>query len=248
MTINFAKEIEKSSFTNQLEINQNKPGLPQHPARILLLGPSGCGKSNLCLNFLLDSPSKLNYTKLYLFAKDLSEPSYEYLLGKLDAKEEKIRKYAEKHGVELPEDFSLYYAGSKLEDVPDVNSIDREQQNIVVFDDFATESEANQAIISEFFIRSRKQNCTCIYISQGYKVVPKIVRDQVGYTAIFKPSGGYEITSLARNYGTDLEPKEFRKLVNETTKKRGDYLWIDINEPEKSAKYRYNLSKKTKWS
>jgi hypothetical protein len=133
-----------------------------------------------------------------------------------------------------------------LDEVPPVNDIDKTEQNIVVFDDFAIDKD--QSIIKEFFIRARKQNCTLIYLSQGYKVVPKEVRDQIGYVAMFKPSGGYEITNLARNYGTDLEPKEFKKLVNETTKNRGDFLFIDINEPEKEKKYRYNLEYETNWS
>ena len=246
MSVNFAKKIEKSSFTNQLEFKQNKRGLPQHPARIMLLGPSGCGKTNLLLNFLLPSPSKLNYTKLYLFAKDINEPSYEYLRGKLDDKEEKLKKYAEKHKLDLPEDFALYHTAATLNEVPAVNDIDKTEQNIVIFDDFAIDRQ--QDIIKEYFIRARKQNCTLIYLSQSTKAVPKEIKDQIGYLAIFKPAGGYEITNLARNYGTDLESKEFKKLINETTKNKGDFLFIDVNEPEKGKKYKHNLTHETAWS
>jgi energy-coupling factor transporter ATP-binding protein EcfA2 len=245
MAVNFSKKIEKSAFTNQLEFKQNSRELPQHPARILLLGPSGCGKTNLLLNFLLDSPYKLNYTRLYLFAKDINEPAYEYLRSELDEKEEKLVKYAKKHNITMPDDFSLYYTADNLQDVPDVNTLDKSEQNIIVFDDFAIDRD--QSIIKEYFIRARKQNCTLIYLSQTFKATPKEIRDQIGYVALFKPSGGYEIRNLAQNYAAELDSKQFKALINSTTRKKGDFLFIDINEGDKSKKYKYKLDKKTKW-
>ena len=64
------------------EIVGNKQKQDNWPFHILIIGPSGSGKTNLLLNLI----QKLNDTdpidKIYLYAKDLSEPKYEYLINK----------------------------------------------------------------------------------------------------------------------------------------------------------------------
>ena len=49
------------------------------PFRMLIIGPSGLGKTNTLLHLI-------NYIhpigKIYLYAKDLHEPKYEYLINK----------------------------------------------------------------------------------------------------------------------------------------------------------------------
>ena len=44
------------------------------PFRMLIIGPSGSGKTNLLLH-LIDKPHPID--KIYLYAKDLSEPKCE---------------------------------------------------------------------------------------------------------------------------------------------------------------------------
>ena len=46
---------------------------------MLIIGPSGSGKTNLLLH-LIDKLHPID--KIYLYAKDLSEPKYEYLINK----------------------------------------------------------------------------------------------------------------------------------------------------------------------
>ena len=51
------------------------------PFQMLIIGLSGSGKTNVLLNLI----QKLNQTnsidKIYLYAKDLSEPKYEFLIN-----------------------------------------------------------------------------------------------------------------------------------------------------------------------
>ena len=60
------------------EIAGNKQKQDNWPFRMLIIGPSGSGKTSLLINIT----QKLNDTdsidKIYLYAKDLSEPKYEY--------------------------------------------------------------------------------------------------------------------------------------------------------------------------
>ena len=51
---------------------------------MLIIGPSGSGKTNVLLHLIND----LNpIDKIYLYAKDLSEPKYEYLMNKREKQE-----------------------------------------------------------------------------------------------------------------------------------------------------------------
>ena len=49
------------------------------PFRMLIIGPSGSGKTNTLLH-LIDKLHPID--KIYLYAKDLSEPKYKYLINK----------------------------------------------------------------------------------------------------------------------------------------------------------------------
>ena len=55
------------------------PCIPEHPYRILMIGGSGSGKTNALLN-LISQLDDIN--KIYLYAKDLSEPKYEFFIKK----------------------------------------------------------------------------------------------------------------------------------------------------------------------
>ena len=52
-------------------INDNNNNIPDHPYRILIIGGSGSGKTNTLLNLINE---QRDIDKIYLYAKDLSEP------------------------------------------------------------------------------------------------------------------------------------------------------------------------------
>ena len=55
------------------------------PFRMLIIGPSGSGKTNTLLH-LINNLHPID--KIYLYAKDLHEPKYEYLIKKKENKQE----------------------------------------------------------------------------------------------------------------------------------------------------------------
>ena len=64
---------------NRTAYNKNWPYIPDHPYRILIIVDSGSGKTNLLLNLIKSQP---DIDKIYLYAKDLYESKYQYLINK----------------------------------------------------------------------------------------------------------------------------------------------------------------------
>ena len=60
---------------NNKEHNEKWPYIPDHPHRILIIGGSGSGKTNALLNVIKELD---DINKIYLRAKDLWEPKYEF--------------------------------------------------------------------------------------------------------------------------------------------------------------------------
>ena len=59
--------------------NKKWPYIPDHQYRILIIGGSRSGKTNTLLNLISQQD---DIDKIYLYAKDLREPKYGFLIKK----------------------------------------------------------------------------------------------------------------------------------------------------------------------
>ena len=64
---------------NKIEHNQKLPYIPDHPYRITTIGDSGSGETNALIN-LINEQNDIDKVRLY--ARDFSEPKYQYLIKK----------------------------------------------------------------------------------------------------------------------------------------------------------------------
>ena len=71
--------VNLDSITNENNKRRNEKWLyiPDHRYRILIIGGSGLEKTNTLLNLIKEQD---DIDKIYLYAKDLSESKYEYLI------------------------------------------------------------------------------------------------------------------------------------------------------------------------
>ena len=143
--------------------------IPDHPYRILIIGGSGSGKTNILLNLINEQK---DIDKIYLYAKDLSEPKYEYLI-----------KNRETEGIKhLNDSRAFIECSNTMDDV--YENIDNYNPNrikkiLTVFDDMIADIMTNkkfQSIIKDLFISCRKPNISLEFITQSYFSVPKDVR------------------------------------------------------------------------
>ena len=67
--------IALDSFTNENNIKHNEkwPYIPDHLYRIIIIGGSESGKTNALINLINEQN---DIYKIYLYARDLSEPKY----------------------------------------------------------------------------------------------------------------------------------------------------------------------------
>ena len=140
----------------KLKYTNSNPMTVQHPARCLIIGGSGCGKTNLLLNLLLNKEMKMDYNRVYVIAKNTTEDKYKYLQDYYREIEDKVSELTESK----TEIFTMI---DNLDDAPDLDEdIDDLNQNILIFDDVVTSK--NQDVMTEYWIRSRKMNCTVFYL------------------------------------------------------------------------------------
>ena len=144
--------INLDSITNEnnKEYNKKWPYLPHHPYRILIIGGSRSRKQMHCLL----RKEQDNIDKMYLSAKDLSKPKYEFLIKKLEDPETKQFNDSSAFicvQIEWMTFMAILMIATQAE----------EEKYLIVFDGMIADIMTNKkfkAIIKELFIRCRKVN------------------------------------------------------------------------------------------
>ena len=131
------------------------------PFRMLFIGPSGSGKTNTLLH-LINNLHPID--KIYLYAKDINEPKYEYLINKRE--QAGIKNLKDPHAfIEYSDDID-----DVLDDTNNYNK-NRDKKVLIVFDDTITDIEYNKKfkrIIKELFYRARKIHVSIVFITKSY--------------------------------------------------------------------------------
>lgn len=189
------------------------------PFRMIIAGNSGSGKTQTLLNLLHNMPS--TFEKIRIVTKNKDEPLYNYL-------EDKMKDF----------DFKIEEG---IHSLPDLDSLDKTQNNLIILDDLVNESEKAQRPISDYFIRCRKKNCSIIYISQSYYAVPKMIRDNISYLIIKQVSSMKNLTMICRECSLGIDKKQLKDIYDDATQSKQDFLLIDL-EGNKDERFRKNLN------
>ena len=195
--------INLDSITNEnnKEHDEKWPYIPDHLYRIIITGGSGSGKTNTLLNLIKEQDYHDVIDKIYLYARDLNEPKYEYLIKK---REDAGIKHLNNPNafIECSNTMDDVY-----ENINDYNPI-RKRKKLIVFDDMIADIMTNrrfQAIIKELFIRCRKLNISLVFITQSNFSVSKDVRLISTHYFIMKINNRIELKDIAINHSADID-------------------------------------------
>ena len=195
-------DVDDDMVTNY---RQKYPFMPDQNFRMLICGPSGSGKTNLLLEMIF---RLLYFDKIYLYAKNLDQSKYQFLLKKFDPISKEV-------GYEL--------ISTSPDEILPVSELDSDSQKIIIFDDFV--SEKNQNPLIEYFIGCRHKNCSVIYLSQSYFKTPKDIRLNCSHFCIFDFPNGREVSMICSDFNIDKD--QYKAATNQP------YSNLYIDRPNK---------------
>lgn len=236
-----------------------------HPFRMIVLGSSGSGKTNFVVHMI----GKLGcFNKVIIMCKDTEEELYANFLkkklgddcvisddirdlpfiGKLDREKKKkkkapAKKGAGKKGRILPPVYDEI--DDEDDDLLDEDGIptrvqyDPNDQICIVFDDFMLDKKSHP-VISEYFLRGRKRNISCIFVSPDYFQVPKGgIRSCADYIVLKKMTSEQDVKRILSQYpNLGLSPAEMIALYDSCQETPGDFFWIDVRTNDPQMRFR----------
>ena len=220
--------------------NKNKKDDDKNwPYRMLIIGPSGSRKTHTLLKLTQKQNNNSPIDKIYLYAKDLSEPKYQFLI-----------KRRENAGIKKLNDPSAFIEYSNSRDDVYNNTDDynrkRKRKILIVFDNMIADimiDKKFQSIIKELFIRCTKLNTSLVCITQSYFSVPKDVRLNFTHYLIMKIHDGRELQNITKNHSADIDCKDLFNIYRNCTNESYSFLTIDTTLPaDNSMRFRKNFS------
>ena len=221
--------LDSNTNKNNKKHDEKWPCIPDHPYRILMIGGSGSGKTNQLIN-LINKQNDVD--KIYLYARDLSELKYEYL----------IKKRVDVGIKHVNNSNAFIKCSSTMNDVyENINdyNLSRRRKILIVFDDMIADimtskkfqNKIGVLFIKELSIRCRKLNISFVFVTQSYFSVPKDVRLNSTHYLIMKINDRKELQNIAINHSADIDYKSFMKIYRECTRESFNFLTIDTMLP-----------------
>ena len=200
------------NFDDYIEKNDNEYiNTPQHPSNTVILGATGCSKTNLLFNILMLNPV---YEKIYIITKQ-PEYKYSFLISK------------------FPNDIKIFYQNDEY----DLDKlIDGKKQVCCIFDDLIKDNN----YINEWFVRSRKKNCSNFFLSHSCFKISKTLRLNIHYSILFKIPKN-QLSQIYIDQAIIIEKEKFYKIISDLN--RYENILLDLNNPVEQLQIRKNLDK-----
>lgn len=177
------------------------------PFRMCIVAPSGSGKTNFLVNLIsIFSANKGTFQSITIITRNKDEPLYRWISQKSD-------QIVIKEG---------------LSNTPPLDKFDKELNHLVVWDDLVLAKDLT--MVEQYYIRARKLNVSCIFISQSFFKIPKIIRNNCGYMVLLKLSGNREVNMILSEFGLGITKEELLELYKYATAEKFSPLVIDMEE------------------
>jgi energy-coupling factor transporter ATP-binding protein EcfA2 len=241
-------EIKDLSIKNLFPKRENNFLFPRS-IRGLIIGKSGCGKTTLLLNLLLQ-PKWLDYEKLFVFGKSLFQPEYKLIKHAFEKNISKenllsifennqtncydVINYLSKNQFNHNPIESTFY--ELVKDVPDPRELNRDKNNLMIFDDLLLEKQNK---CEDYYVRGRHSNVDCFYLAQNYFKLPRqTIRENTNFICLFKQDLK-NITHIYNDHvSNDMDFSEFKSLCSKCWEDKHSFLVIDLSSEKCNGKFR----------
>ena len=216
------------------------PLLPnQNNFRCLVVGPSGCGKTNFVVNYICRF---MKVDRLYVLSKHLQQDKFEFMHRHFTEIEKTINRKLKLK--KKPETFKIIMSWvNELPLFPNVDDLDKNYRNVVVFDDIIFEPDKNEKV-ANYFVRSRHKNCSLFYLAQSMFAIPRKIRLNTTHYVLYNMPSLTEVSRIHKEVASDLTKDEFVKYFKDAIEEDDetyDFFFIDTLQKKKWLKYRKNL-------
>ena len=109
-----------------------------------------------------------------------------------------------------------------------IDDLDDKIQNLILIDDMLAEKDHSK--IEDYFIRSRKKNCSIIYLSQSFYRTPKLIRDNCTEFAIFDVASKRELIEISKTVANRIPYEKFVKLYQECVSREHGFIYISTRD------------------
>ena len=190
------------------------------PASIIgLIGQSGSGKSTALIDFLYRAPK---FCEIHLFSGSgnaTTEPLYQLLKEK------------------IPETKTY----DTVEEIPDLETFEKDNEKLIVFDDFLQLTPKQMKKLSQFATAGRKSGFTCIFMAQNYTSIPKPISRNLHYLWIFKIPDARSVETIYRNHVNGITKEQFKGLHQVITSEPRSFLNLDLRKNTMKKNFLQNI-------
>ena len=199
------KELQKKA---KLDKNFNKHHILPN-SMVMCIGGTGSGKTTALMDFL--SRKTDAFFDIILFTgSTVDEPLYNLMQSKIP-------------------DMKVFNNISELPSLSEFDNEDKENEKLIIFDDFINLTKKEMVKINEYLTSGRKHGFTVWLMAQSYTAVPKIITRNVMYFLVFKLTDNVTINCILRNHNIYNVPKEiFKDIYMKSTDKNGNFFMIDM--------------------
>ena len=176
------------------------------PMRMCIVAPSGSGKTNFLCNLIsVFSANKGTFQSITIITRNKDEPLYRWITSKCDS-------IIIKEGVE---------------NTPPLDKFDKDFNHLVCFDDLVLAKDLSK--VENYYIRARKLGVSCIFLSQSFFKIPKIIRNNCSYMVLLKLSGNREVNIILSEFGLGVTKDQLLEIYKYATAEKMSPLIIDMD-------------------
>jgi len=188
------------------------------PMRMCIVAPSGSGKTNFLCNLIsVFSSGKGTFQSITIITRNKDEPLYRWITSKCDS----------------------IIVREGIENTPPLDKFDKDFNHLVCFDDLVLAKDLSK--VENYYIRARKLGVSCIFLSQSFFKIPKIIRNNCSYMVLLKLSGNREVNTILSEFGLGVTKDQLLEIYKYATSEKMSPLLIDM-ESEPPNRFRKGLT------